>query len=265
MKIQDVIQFLDGIAPLEWQENYDNAGLIVGNDQWKCTGIMVCLDSTELIVDEAIANHCNLIIAHHPIIFSGLKKINGHHYVDKAIIKAIKNDVAIFAIHTNLDNAYWNGVNGKIADKINITNTQILQPKNFEGLNGEVIGAGLIGLLNQPIPIMEFLQKLKDKMELNTLKYTTPIKDFVHSIALCGGSGSFLIQQAIQQNADVFITSDLKYHEFFESNEQIVLVDIGHYESEKYTIELLYTILQNNFSNFALHFTKHTTNPVHYL
>ncbi len=266
IKINEVISFLDSIAPQNWQEGYDNAGLITGNPDWPVQGILVCLDSTENIIDEAIHSGCNLIIAHHPIIFSGLKKITGAHYVEKVIIKAIKNDIAIFAIHTNLDNAFFYGVNTKFCEQIGLQEINILAPKKNEtGNNLEAIGAGMYGWLPEPMPIKDFFNHLKSKMELQWIKHTEIIKPTVSKIALCGGSGSFLTKAAISVQADVFISSDFKYHEFFEANNQIIIVDIGHFESEKYTIDLLFGLLQNKFSTFAVRFTKHITNPVHYL
>jgi dinuclear metal center YbgI/SA1388 family protein len=262
--IQEIIQYLESIAPPEWQESYDNAGLIVGDKHQTCSGILVCLDSTEEVVEEAIQNHCNLIVAHHPILFSGLKKINGYHYVEKAIIKAIKHDIAIYAIHTNLDNAYYHGVNDRIARQLSLSQTRILQAKPFTGPSGETLGAGLVGRLSEPMPVAAFFDHVKNAMNLSAFRHTRVVKDHVSVVALCGGAGSFLIQKAIAASADVYITADIKYHEFFEANGQIIVLDIGHYESEKYTIDLLYTILQNKFSTFAVRFTKHSTNPVYY-
>lgn len=265
ISIRDVIACLDKTAPQHWQEAYDNAGLIVGHAEQICTGIVVCLDSTEQVIQEAIEMGCNLVVAHHPIIFSGLKKINGQHYVEKAIIKAIKYDIAIFAIHTNLDNAYWNGVNSRIAQQIGIPRFSILQEKILPDPTDHKIGAGIIGELPLPMATGDFLNHIKSSMEIPYIRHTKAIRDKISSIALCGGAGSFLIKKAIQAGADVYITSDIKYHEFFEANDEILILDIGHYESEKYTIDLLYTILRNNFSTFAVHFTKHNTNPVYYL
>lgn len=264
MYIREVVEFLESFAPVTWQESYDNAGLIVGDHNMTCTGILVCLDSTEDIIQEAINTKCNLVIAHHPILFSGLKKINGHHYVEKAIIKAIRNDIAIFAIHTNLDNAYYQGVNAKIAEKLRLVNTRILQPKTFFGKEGEAIGAGMIGQLPEQFTIEAFFSHVKSAMAISNFRHTRIIKNNIVHVAICGGSGSFLIKKAIEAGADVFITADIKYHEFFEANDQILVLDIGHYESEKFTIDLLYTILQNKFSTFAVRFTKHITNPVYY-
>lgn len=264
-KINEVISFLDSIAPQSWQEGYDNAGLITGNPDWTVKGILVCLDSTENIIDEAIQTGCNMVIAHHPIIFSGLKKITGTHYVEKVIINAIKNDIAIFAIHTNLDNAFYHGVNTRFSEQLGLTDVNILAPKSETGHKNEAIGAGMYGWLPEPMATLDFFDYLKSKMSLHMIKHTALTKQTVSKIALCGGAGSFLTKAAIFVQADVFISSDFKYHEFFEANNQIIIVDIGHFESEKYTIDLLFGLLQNKFSTFAVRFTKHITNPVHYL
>ena len=242
------------------QESYDNAGLIVGNESTKVSGVIISLDCTEAIVDEAIDKKCNLVIAHHPIVFKGLKRFNGSNYRERTIIKAIKNDIAIFAIHTNLDNVRYKGVNTKIANRLGLINCQILDPKDDEGL----VGAGMLGALPKPIGFDGLLKLVKEKMDLRTFKYTRAVKPEVQSIAVCGGSGSFLLHKAIAAKADVFITSDFKYHEFFDANDQIVIIDIGHYQSERFTIDLLYDLISDKFSTFAAHCTKINTNPVKY-
>lgn len=364
MKIKTIINFLNELAPPALQESYDNAGLIVGNSSWEFTGAIVCLDSTEEIIDEAIENDCNLVIAHHPIVFSGLKKITGKNYIERTVIKAIKNDIAIFAIHTNLDNV-MHGVNMKFAEKLNLKNLKILSPKRnllnkltvfcpsdyveqvqkamfdagagqlgnydscsfktpgkgsfralenanpFVGKTGEIhfeneekievivpkyattkavnamlkthpyeevaydiislentsnnIGAGMIGSLEKPIKSLTFLKELKTRMNVATIKHTAILKEEIKTVAICGGSGSFLLNDAIRQGADIFITGDFKYHQFFDADGQIIIADIGHYESEFYTCELLHEKLKEKFSKFAVHLTKKNTNPVIYL
>ncbi len=260
MTIQDITSFLETVAPLFLQESYDNVGLITGHPNWNCTGIITTLDATEAVVNEAIKNNCNLIVAHHPIIFSGLKKINGKNYVEKTIITAIKNDIAIYAIHTNLDNVL-HGVNKMIADKLGLINQQILQPKTELGIN---IGCGIMGHLPQPIGETALLQNLKEKFNLQVIKHTALNNKMVTKIALCGGAGSFLISAAIQAGADFYLSSDIKYHEFFDANNQIVIADIGHYESEQFTCSLLFDILREKFPTFAVLKTGVKTNPVHY-
>jgi len=364
MTIQDVTNYLESIAPLQYQESYDNAGLIVGNYKNDVSGVLVCLDSTEKIVDEAIERKCNLIVAHHPIVFSGLKKITGKNYVERTVIKAIKNDIAIYAIHTNLDNML-NGVNEIIGRKLGLINTQILSLSSnnlrklityvpldyvekvreslFDSGAGKIgnydecsfcsmgegtfragddtnafigekgkrnleteqkleviysidkqrailsslsnshpyevpaydvlelqnsnsgIGAGLIGELENGIDEISFLKSLKITMKTDCVRYTDLQRRQIKKVALCGGSGSFLLKDAIHQKADVFITGDFKYHEFFDAENRIVIADVGHFESEQYTIELLVDKLKEKFTTFAVCFTEVNTNPVNYL
>lgn len=264
MRLQELITFLQETAPLDFQESYDNAGLITGNPDLLIKGVLVCLDSTEAVIDEALAKGCNVIIAHHPIIFRGIKKINGFSYIERVIIKAIKNDIAIYAIHTNLDNVLTNGVNITIANKIGLINTQILAPKVGIRFLGEHIGAGLIGDLPKSMKTLDFLHHLKVEMGLSLIRHTNLCKEEISRVALCGGSGSFLLTNAIQCGADIYISADFKYHEFFDADEKLIIADIGHFESEKYTIDLLYELIINKFTTFAVHFTKTITNPVKY-
>jgi len=363
MKIQDITSLLEKMAPLALQENYDNAGLITGMDEWECSGILVALDATEEIVTEAIQKKCNLVIAHHPIIFKGLKKINGINYVEKSIIAAIKNDIAIYAIHTNLDNIQ-EGVNGKIAEMIGLVNTRVLAPKegvlqklsvfvpeknreevsdamftagaghigNYsecsfitEGtgtfkagentdpyvgkvgkrhrenevkievifptwLSNRVIqamikahpyeepaydiygmvtnyrqaGSGICGILKEGVDELDFLQAMKNLFKTPFIKHTNLTGKKIKKVALCGGAGSFMIKDAINWGADIYITSDIKYHEFFDAGGKMIIADIGHYESEQFTIDLLADFLRGNFPNFAILKTGISTNPVHY-
>ncbi len=363
MNVQDITSFLDSIAPPSLQESYDNAGLITGDGNWQCTGIITTLDATEEVVLEAIEKKCNLIVAHHPIIFGGLRKITGKNYVEKTVITAIKNDIAIYAIHTNLDNVL-HGVNTAIADKLGLINRAILQPKSgilkklfsfvpvehaeklrsaifaaggghisnysecsfdttgtgtfkagegtdpFIGKIGErhtaeeikmemifpswlekniltamrsshpyeevaydivglenqdlQVGSGLVGDLPQPVKEAELLNLLKGKFNLSVIKHTALREKPVKKIALCGGAGSFLIGAAIAAGADLYISSDIKYHEFFDANGRLVIADIGHYESEQFTTDLLFDILSQKFPTFAVLKTGVKTNPVHY-
>ena len=363
MKIQEITGFLETVAPPSLQESYDNAGLLTGNSLWECTGIITTLDATEEVVLEAIEKKCNLIVAHHPIIFGGLRKITGKNYVEKTVITAIKNDIAIYAIHTNLDNVL-DGVNAAIADKLGLVNRKILQPKNDtlkklytyvpvdhaevlrsalftagagnisnysecsfniagegtfmagEGSNpfiGEIgsrhcenelkiemifpawhensiikalqathpyeevaygisdldnknqqVGSGLVGDLPERLSEAAFLSLLKEKFNLSVIRHTPLLGKSVSKIALCGGAGSFLIGAATDSGADFYITSDIKYHEFFDANNRLVIADIGHYESEQYTIDLLFAFLSRKFPTFAVLKTGVKTNPVHY-
>ena len=247
-------------APLKYQEGYDNAGLIVGDPGMEVKGVLIALDSTEDVVEEAIKKGVNLIIAHHPIVFSGLKKINGSNYVERTVIKAIKNDIAIYACHTNLDSV-MDGVNSKISDFLGLQNRTILSVKKGE----ENVGFGMIGELETPLSELQFLKLVKKKFKATSLRYTALLEKPVVKVAVCGGSGSFLLADAIKSGADVFVTSDFKYHQFFDADNKIVIVDIGHFEGEICTQELIYDYLSEKFITFDSHFSKVNTNPINYL
>lgn len=271
MIIQTLIDYLETIAPPQYQESYDNAGLIVGDAQAEIAGVLICLDSTEAVVEEASRKGCNLIVAHHPIIFRGLKSLTGRTYVERVVMKAIKHNIAIYAIHTNLDNVYFKGVNAKIAEKLGLVNTRILAPKlepSIDILQGETrganVGAGLIGELLKAMKEIDFLHFLKDTMQTGCLRHTELLGREINVVAVCGGAGGFLLTQAINQGAQIFVSADYKYHEFFDADGRIVIADIGHYESEQFTIQLLYEIITEKFRNFAVRCTETVTNPVNY-
>ncbi len=264
MKVYDLLNFFEKIAPLNLQESYDNAGLLVGSAAMEITGVLTCLDSTEEVLKEAKSKNCNVVLAHHPIIFGGLKRLTSSNYIQKTVEYAIKNDIAIIAMHTNLDNVMRHGVNERIGKKIGLENLQILQPKLDLDAEGS-IGSGVIGKLATPMSGLAFLKHVKDSMKVNVIKYTQLGNDHIENVAVCGGSGGFLLNAAIRKGADIFITSDYKYHEFFDANGKIVIADIGHYESEQHTIDLLCELINDNFSNFAAQCTELTTNPVNYL
>ena len=262
MKIKQITNFLESYAPLSYQESYDNCGLIVGDDKAEVKGALITLDCTEAVIDEAIATGCNLVIAHHPIIFSGLKKLNGSNYIERTVIKAIKNNIAIYAIHTNLDNVH-NGVNAKIAEKLGLINCKVLSLK--QEVNSDLVGSGIIGELKIPINTEVFLESLRAKMQTKCIRHTLIVKEKIQRVAVCGGSGSFLLKNAKAAKADVFITADFKYHEFFDAENKIVIADIGHYESEQFTKDLIYDLLVKNFTKFAVRLSKVNTNPIKYL
>ena len=364
IQIKEVIKVLEDFANPGFQENYDNAQLIVGDRNLVATGAILTLDSTEDVVDEAISKNCNLIIAHHPIVFSGLKQLTGKNYIERTIIKAIKNNIAIYAMHTNIDNVIG-GVNFKIADMLGLQKIEILAPKKgflrklctyvptnksdaimnalfaagagnignysecafqLDGKGsfkagdlanptiGEVgvrhteaetkievlynrvdeskiiaalkashpyeevpyecvalqnshqgLGSGAIGELPEAIETMQFLYQLKELFKVDAIRFTNPTTDTIKKVALCGGSGSFLLPNAIREKADVFITGDFKYHEFFNADGQIIIADIGHYESEQFTKELFKEILQKKIPNFATHLSQVITNPINYI
>lgn len=260
MRIKDIIAVLEQIAPPQLQETYDNSGLLVGNFDTEVTGILCCLDSTEAVVEEAVRKGCNLIVAHHPIVFRGLKRLNGANYVERTVINAIRAEVAIYAIHTNLDNVHRQGVNAKIAEKLGLQRTRVLVPRT--GL--EEIGAGLLGEFDRPMTEADFLQLLKNQLYANCIRYTALLGKPIQRVAVCGGSGSFLLTAALRSGADAFVTADFKYHEFFDADSQILIADVGHYESEQFTIQLLHDIIREKFPTFAVHCTDLNTNPVFY-
>ncbi|MCH7414240.1 Nif3-like dinuclear metal center hexameric protein [Belliella sp. R4-6] len=362
--IKEVVSYLEKLAPPAYQESYDNAQLITGNSNDNVKGILCTLDATEEVIDEAINLGCNLIVAHHPIVFKGLKSLTGRNYVERTIIKAIKNDIAIYAIHTNLDHVAI-GVNKRISDKIGLVNTSILSPKKnllsklttfapqkdaeevsnalfaagagnigeysdcsfmvegkgtftpspkanpkigqkgiahiehetrievivpshlerkiiaalkeahpyeevayyFQKIENENqdVGAGMVGELPRKMDERDFLEMLKSNMNLQVIKHTKLNSKQVKKVAVCGGAGIFLLPDAKRSGAEIFITSDIKYHEFFDAENQIVICDIGHYESEIYTKELLLELLSQKFTNIALYLTKVVTNPITYL
>lgn len=362
--IKDITNYLESIAPLSLQESYDNCGLIVGDPSMEVKGITICLDSTEEVIRDAKNNGCNLVIAHHPIVFSGLKKLNGKNYIERTVMSAIKNDIAIYAAHTNMDNILQ-GVNRMIADKLGLVNLKILAPKAgllrklvvfcplehaslvrealfaagagaignydecsfhleghgsfrpnefanpFEGVKGQTsyvtenrieviyesykersiiaamknahpyeevaydiyslnneyqsVGSGLVGELPEKTEEMAFLQHVKSVMKAGVVRYTALTGKKVSKVAICGGSGSFLLNDALRVEAQVFVTADYKYHQFFDAEGKIVIADIGHFESEQYTMELFKSLILKNFSKFAVRLTEVKTNPVNYL
>jgi dinuclear metal center YbgI/SA1388 family protein len=364
MKIKDVTTYLETIAPLPYQESYDNSGLIVGDKNATVKKALITLDATEEVIDEAIRKKCQLVIAHHPIVFSGLKKFTGKNYVERVIIKAIKNNIAIYAIHTNLDNVL-NGVNAEICRRLGLTNTRILSPKTgllkklytfipvthheqvskavfaagagyignysetsfnvagtgtFRGnenanpalgkkgvlekaeeikfetifpahLESKVIaallaahpyeevaydvvslanpyhsvGSGMVGELKKPVEELAFLKSVKKNLQTDCIRYTALLGKPVTKVAVCGGSGRFLLNDAIAAEADVFITGDFKYHDFFDADGKIVVADTGHYESEQFTKDLLARQLLEKFPTFAALISEISTNPIKYL
>ena len=362
-KIKDVIQVIENLAPLPWQESYDNAGLQTGNPNTEITGVLITLDCTPEVVEEAIANKCNLIVAHHPVIFKPLKRLTGSNHVEQTIIKAIQHNIAIYACHTNLDSVIG-GVNSKIAEKLGLTKTKILshkqealvklvtfapkkdtetvlkamhaagagqigdykdcsyhtggegrflptgdadphigepgKPEKVEEDRIEVlvpvvnqgrvinalvaahpyeevaydiyplknayqeVGAGMIGELPEAMSLEDFVNHLKKQMQLSLVKHTISGPEKIKTVALCGGSGSFLMNDALRKKADAFVTADLKYHEYFTAEGRLHIFDLGHYESEVFTKEIFYDLILKNFSNFAVCFSKINTNPVRY-
>lgn len=260
-RISEVADFLESVAPLHLQESYDNSGLLIGSPIAEVKGVLVSLDVTEEIIEEAIRKECNLVVSHHPAIFYGMKKITGQNLTERIVTAAIKNDVAIYAIHTNLDNVLSNGVNERIAKHLGLEVLGVLDRKET-GL--ENTGAGLLATFQEPVREVEFLQLLKERMQSEAIRHTALLDRPIGRVAICGGSGSFLLKQAKKAGAHAFVTADYKYHQFFDADGEILICDIGHYESEQYTTHLLQELISRNFTTFAAHCTDINTNPVHY-
>jgi dinuclear metal center YbgI/SA1388 family protein len=364
MQVNDIIRTIDEFAPTVYQESYDNSGLQVGNPLAEVTGVLIALDITEALIDEALQRNCNMIVAHHPLLFSGLKTITGKTYVERIVQKAIKNDIHIYAAHTNLDNVA-NGVNAKIAGKLGLTSCSILSPmpgslyklytyaplraadkvrdalfaagagnigkysecsfntpgtgtfrpgadaepaigrpggpresveeqkievlvpKHFKSAvikalfashpyeevayelvalqnTNQDLGAGMVGTLAVPMPEEDLLKHIKNNLKTSVIRHTALLGRQVSKVAVCGGSGSFLLSDAIGTGADFFITGDFKYHQFFDAEGKIVIADVGHYESEQFTVEIFEEILNKKFPKFAILLSNISTNPVKY-
>lgn len=364
MKVKDIIAAIEEAAASIYQESYDNSGLQVGDPDDEVRGVLISLDVTEAVLQEAIDRGCNMIVAHHPLIFSGIKRLSGRNYVERVVIKAIRNNISIYAAHTNLDNMS-HGVNAKIAEKLGLIDIKILAPMKdtlrklytyvptgaaeavkdalfaagagqiaeysecsfgvsgtgtfrpsananpiigqpggareevnelkievivpkhresqilqalfkahpyeevaYEMIallnNNQEIGAGMVGLLSEPMEEKDFLNLLKQEMGADCIRYTALRGKKVNKVALCGGSGSFLLRDAIAAGADFFVTADFKYHQFFDAEGRIVIADIGHYESEQFTGEIFKAILNKKFPNFATLLSNLSTNPVKY-
>jgi dinuclear metal center YbgI/SA1388 family protein len=259
-QIRDLTAFLESLAPLHYQESYDNSGLIVGRPDQEITGVLTTLDCTEAVLDEAESLGCNVVVAHHPIVFKGLKRFNEANYVERVVAQAIRKGIAIYAIHTNLDNMYQ-GVNARFAERLGLIETRILTPKSSNDLT---IGSGMIGRLAAPIDWSDFLDLLHVQMGAQVVRHTEPMAAQVETIAVCGGSGSFLLPAAIAAGAHCYVTADFKYHEFFDADGQITICDIGHFESEQFTSDLLAERISEKTPTFAVRKSKVRTNPVHY-
>ena len=257
MKIREVVQTLEMFAPLPLQEGYDNAGLQIGLTDAEVSGVLLCLDVTEAVIREAVALGCNMVVAHHPLLFRGLKCVSDATQVERCVREAILNGVAIYASHTNLDNALG-GVNYTIAEKLGLQYPEFLLPQG-EG------GSGVIGVLPQPMDAKDFLQQVKSTFAIECLMHNQGPQRSIQRVALCGGSGDFLLDEAIRKEADVFLTGEMSYHHYFGREEQIWIGVMGHYQSEKFTIELLHNLLHLSHPDLKLYPTTVDTNPIHYL
>lgn len=257
VRIKEVVDALERFAPLPLQEDYDNAGLQVGLTETEVSGALLCLDVTEKIVDEAVAYGCNLIVSHHPLIFRKLAHITDADHVQRTVTKAIKNDITIVSMHTNLDNAAG-GVNFKIAEKIGLSDVRFLE-------KGAASGSGVIGTLADPMPPAEFMTMLKRTFDVESIQANQLLKRKISRVALCGGAGAFLLERAIGNGADAFVTGEMHYHEFFGHEQEIQITVIGHYQSEQFTNEVFKEIIENECPGVKCFLTKTNTNPIIYL
>lgn len=260
MKIKDVISALECFAPLPLQEEYDNAGLQVGLTEAEVSGVLLCLDVTEATVMEAKEKGCNMVVAHHPLIFRKLKHVTDEDYVQRCVILAIKNNITIVAMHTNLDNVKG-GVNSMIARKLKLRDTALICPRT---INETEAGSGVIGTLPQPMKAEDFITMVKETFHAKNVMTNEPLKRPITRVAVCGGAGSFVRPMAEAAGADAFITGEMHYHEFFGTEQKVQIAVIGHYESEQYTIELLKEIINNRYPEVRTIITNVNTNPIYY-
>lgn len=260
MKVSDILNCITEVAPIDWQESYDNAGLQVGDENAEAKKALVTLDVTEELVDEAIAKGCDLIVSHHPLIFRGLKQITPYSAIGRAVMKAIKHDIAIISMHTNLDNSYL-GVNAILAEKLGLVNLRILQPTTPDP---QLRGAGMIGEFAEAMSEKDFLRRVAETIGSPCLRHSAFTGRGVKRVAMCGGSGSFLLSEACAQQADAFLTADVKYHDFFLPEGDLLFVDGGHFETEQFTKELICGLIRKKFPTFAAEIAETNTNSVHY-
>lgn len=261
MKVRQVLDALEQYAPLPLQDGFDNAGLQIGlTEEQEVTGALLCLDVTEAIVDEAERMGCNLIVAHHPLLFHGLKSITGKNYVERCVVKAIQKGITIYAAHTNLDNAQG-GVNYRIAETIGLTNLQFLEGK----VAAVPAGAGVIGELPEAMNEQDFLLRLKQLFDIRCIRHNPLNGRMIQRVALCGGAGGFLLSNAIAQGADAFLTGEMRYHDYFGHENELLIAEMGHYESEQYTMDIFTEVLHSRFPDLKIIKTSLNTNPINYL
>ena len=259
MKIGKVVDALERFAPLPLQESYDNAGLQIGLTEAEVSGVLLCLDVTEAVVDEALRRGCNLIVSHHPLIFHKLAHVTGSTYVERCVAKAIKNDVSIASMHTNLD-AVLGGVNHKIAEKMGLQHLSgIGEMKNVDGVDG---ASGVVGTLAEPMAADDFIVMLKRVFCVECVQANRPLSRPISRVAVCGGAGSFLLDDAVAAGADAFVTGEMHYHEFFGHDDQLQIAVIGHYQSEQFTPEVLRSVIEPLGVRCCI--SEINTNPIMY-
>ena len=256
-----MLEALERFAPLPLQESWDNAGLQIGLTEAEVSGALLCLDVTEKVIDEAIAKGCNLVVSHHPLLFRGLKRVTDANDVQRTTRKAIKNDICIVSMHTNMDNAR-DGVNWKIAEKLGLTDVAFFQQKTVDGIEA---GSGIIGELAQPLTAEAFISKVKKTFGVSCAHCNELLKRPIMKVAVCGGAGDFLLDDAIQAGADAFITGEMHYHQYFGHEQEIQICVIGHYESEQFTSEIFRDIIHKNCPGIKTFIAETRTNPIIYI
>ncbi len=258
MKIKDVISTLERFAPLPLQDGYDNAGLQVGLTEAEVSGVLLCLDVTEAVLDEAVAKGCNLVVAHHPLVFNPLRRVGDASYVERCVRAAVKHDITIYAAHTNLDNAQG-GVSFEMASRLGLVGAEFLQSNDRGG------GSGVMAHLVSPVSASDFVRRVKDTFGVQTAMCNELLNRPVERVALCGGAGDFLLPDALAKGADAFITGEMHYHRYFGYEQQIQIVVIGHYQSERFTMQLMSHLILADFPDVKTVITKCDTNPILYL
>ena len=261
MKIKQVLSALERFAPLPLQESWDNAGLQLGLTEVEVSGALLCLDVNEQIIDEAVAKGCNLIVSHHPLLFRGLKQISGADYVQRSVIKAIKHDIVIVSMHTNMDNAL-DGVNWKIAERLGLTDCKFFAQKTVDGIEA---GSGVVGNLPLQMDARAFIELVKKQFGVQCAQCNELLQRPISKVAICGGAGDFLLSDAIGEGADAFITGEMHYHQYFGFEQQIQICVIGHYQSEQYTAEIFRDIIQKDCPGVKTFIAETNTNPIVYI
>ena len=261
MKIKQVLSALEQFAPLPLQESWDNAGLQVGLTEAEVSGALLCLDVNERIIDEAIAKGCNLVVSHHPLLFRGLKQITDANDVQRTVVKAIKNDVCVVSMHTNMDNALG-GVNWKIAERLGLVDVRFFAQKTVDGVD---CGSGVIGELPETMTARNFVMHVKQRLEAQSAACNELLQRPVRRVAICGGAGDFLLGEAAAEGADAFITGEMHYHQYFGYEQRLQICVVGHYESEHFTSELFRDIIQRVCPEVPTVIAETNTNPIIYL
>ena len=256
-----MLSALEQFAPLPLQESWDNAGLQLGLTEAEVSGALLCLDVNEQIVDEAIEKGCNLIVSHHPLLFRGLKQISGADYVQRCVIKALKNDIVVVSMHTNLDNAQG-GVNWKIAEKLGLENCEFFAQKTVDGLEA---GSGVVGNLPSEMDARAFIELVKKQFGVQCAQCNQLLQRPIRKVAICGGAGDFLLDDALAQGADAFITGEMHYHQYFGYEQRIQICVIGHYQSEQYTSEIFRDIIAKECPGVRTVIAETSTNPIVYI